>query len=180
MRARRNAYSDFVRGQYLFVPASTNEYLQTLVRREGFSKNDKDIVQKVADFVRKAAKYNADYDKTLDGESDIVVSFLKDYREGICQHYASAATLIYRALGIPARYTIGYTANAAAGVWMPVSISNAHAWTEVYIDGTGWVQVEVTARGPLWTALAEISRTAEARAREETTGSCASSPSTNI
>ena len=45
----------------------------------------------------------------LDEEANIVTAFLSDrYTEGVCRHYASAATMIFRALKIPARYTIGY------------------------------------------------------------------------
>ena len=39
----------------------------------------------------------------MDDEADVVVAFLTKYKEGICQHYASAATLLFRELGIPAR-----------------------------------------------------------------------------
>lgn len=40
--------------------------------------------------------------------TDIVEYFLFDSREGYCVHYASAATLMYRLYGIPARYGAGY------------------------------------------------------------------------
>ncbi len=91
-----------------------------------------------------AATYNLDYDKALDKESDAVVSFLRDYKEGVCRHYASAATLLFRMIGIPARYTVGYTGATAAGEWVEITTENAHAWVEIYVDGMGWVQIEVT------------------------------------
>lgn len=51
-------------------------------------------------------------------------------------------------LGIPARYTIGICRNASAGEWVEVTTENAHAWVEVYVDGIGWMNVEVTGGGP--------------------------------
>ena len=51
---------------------------------------------------------------------------------------------MYRALGIPARYVVGYMGQTEAGEWTEITLKDAHAWVEVYLDGIGWVQVEVT------------------------------------
>lgn len=59
-------------------------------------------------------------------------------------HFASAATLMLRTLGIPARYVSGFTAELAAGETVEVPDSAAHAWVEIYLDGYGWYPVEVT------------------------------------
>ncbi len=139
-------YLEYVNNNYLDYPQTTRERLSEII--DMFDPSDPDVIKKVASFVRQSAKYNLKYDKTLDSCEDIVVSFLTDYREGICQHYASAATLIYRMLGIPARYTIGFVGDCKAGEWSDITTENAHAWVEVYIEGTGWVYVEVTGGGP--------------------------------
>ena len=73
------------------------------------------MIAAVASYIRGAAKYNLRYDRRLDAEADVAVSFLESYREGICQHYATAATAMYRALGIPARYVVGYMGQTEAG-----------------------------------------------------------------
>ena len=138
------AYRDFVYDNYRGVTTSTLRYLNGIIREEGWDASDPAIIQKVAEYVQNAAVYNMGYDHSLDASDDIIVAFLRDYKEGICQHFASAATLIYRALGIPARYTIGYAAQTKAGETVDVTTKNAHAWVEVYIDGLGWVNVEVT------------------------------------
>lgn len=73
--------------------------------------------------------------------------FLFDTRAGFCEHYASAFTLLMRAAGIPARVVIGYQGgemNPLNGV-MTVRQSNAHAWSEVWLAGRGWVRVDPTA-----------------------------------
>lgn len=146
--AAEQAYREYVYKNYLAVPQSTAQFLQGIIEERGFSLSDSDIVKKVAAYIQGAATYNMDYDRALDEEEDIVVAFLQTYKEGICQHYASAATLLFRALGIPARYTIGYVGATVSEKWTEITTKNAHAWVEVYIDGLGWVNVEVTGGGP--------------------------------
>ena len=52
--------------------------------------------------------------------------------------------MMFRAYGIPARYTVGYSAYANREATTIVKASSAHAWVEVYVAGLGWVPVEVT------------------------------------
>ncbi len=72
--------------------------------------------------------------------------FLFDTREGFCEHYASAFTVLMRAAGIPARVVTGYQ----GGYWnelanyLLVRNSDAHAWSEVWLAGRGWVRVDPT------------------------------------
>ena len=148
--ALEEQYRSFVRNLYLAVPDSAQPYLNYVIQEQGFDASDPNIISEVAEYIQGAAEYNLDYNRILDMQTDIVVAFLRDFKEGVCQHYASAATLLYRMLGIPARYTVGYAVEAAAGTWTEVSSENAHAWVEVYIDGLGWVYVEVTGSGPVF------------------------------
>lgn len=83
--------------------------------------------------------------------TDIVEYFLFDSREGYCVHYASAATLMYRLYGIPARYGAGYAVQPSDfvlqedGTWVAeVTDESAHAWTEIFLEDYGWTPVEVT------------------------------------
>ena len=75
---------------------------------------------------------------------DVAVYFLDVAKEGICQHYATAATMMYRAFGIPARFTTGFAVPITDGSVTEVSSLNAHAWVEIFLNGIGWVPVEVT------------------------------------
>ena len=144
-----DAYYEFVRANYLDVPETTKEYLQGIALTENWVEGEityEDIVA-IAQYIRKSAKYNMEYNTRLDYEKDVVVSFLDKYKEGVCRHYASAATLLYRTLGIPARYTIGYAGSTVAGEDVEITGKQAHAWVEIYIKGLGWVDMEVTAGG---------------------------------
>ena len=142
-------YREFVYSQYLKIDTATKDFIDQLILEQSWSKYDPNIVKKVQDYVQNCATYNLDYDRNLDKESNIIIAFLGDnYNEGICQHYASAATMIFRALEIPARYTIGYVGYAVKDTWVDVKSDTAHAWTEIYVDGIGWIPVEVTGGGP--------------------------------
>ena len=73
--------------------------------------------------------------------------FLFDTRTGFCEHYAGAFTFLMRAAGIPARVLVGYQGgywNAFAH-YLLIRQSDAHAWSEVWLAGRGWVRVDPTA-----------------------------------
>ena len=129
---------------YLTIDEDTLAYMNGIIAEQGFNKSSESIITDVAAFIQNSASYNLRYDRGLDSEANIVTAFLDKYKEGICQHYASAATLLFRALGIPARYTVGYVGEGIAGEWNDVTNMQAHAWVEVYVDGAGWFPVEVT------------------------------------
>lgn len=97
----------------------------------------------VAAYLDGLAEYNPDTPATPEGE-DFVSYFLTESHEGYCMHFASAATLILRHIGIPARYVTGYVADVPASGHVNVPDSAAHAWVEIYLDGYGWEPVEVT------------------------------------
>ena len=84
---------------------------------------------------------------------DVVDWVLFEGHRGVCVHYASAAAVLLRAMGIKARLAIGYLAN-----WLtpytyrsqPLSSServvvlSSHAWVEIYIPGFGWIPYDPT------------------------------------
>jgi len=76
-----------------------------------------------------------------------VDQFLFDARRGFCEHYASAFAVLMRASGIPARIVTGYYGGElnTMGDYYIVRQSDAHAWTEVWLTGQGWVRIDPTA-----------------------------------
>lgn len=78
--------------------------------------------------------------------NDNIDEFLFDTRQGFCEHYASAFTVLMRAAGIPARIINGYQGISynPVGEYHIVYQRDAHAWTEVWLDGRGWVRVDPT------------------------------------
>jgi hypothetical protein len=79
--------------------------------------------------------------------SNPVDRFMFETRQGFCEHYASAFALMMRAAGLPSRIVLGYQGGEMNPVsdYMIVRQSDAHAWTEVWLAGRGWVRVDPTA-----------------------------------
>ncbi|MHB8947721.1 MAG: transglutaminase family protein [Rhodoferax sp.] len=78
---------------------------------------------------------------------DTADEFWFDRKEGFCEHIASSFVILLRALDLPARVVTGYQGgeqNPVDGFWT-VRQSDAHAWTEVWLSGRGWVRVDPTA-----------------------------------
>lgn len=148
-------YRDFVREHYLDVPEEFAEYIESLSGiEEALSsyldeylwpqlQNPALAANAVADYLADLCEYDPNTPAVPDGE-DFVLYFLTESHRGYCMHFASAAVLLLRQLGIPARYVSGFTAELSAGETVNVPDSAAHAWVEIYLDGFGWYPVEVT------------------------------------
>ncbi|MDO5770256.1 MAG: DUF3488 and transglutaminase-like domain-containing protein, partial [Psychrobacter sp.] len=77
---------------------------------------------------------------------DRVDMFLFETKAGFCEHYSSSFTFLMRAAGIPARVVAGYQGgepSRSGNVW-EVRQMDAHAWSEVWLEGQGWVRVDPT------------------------------------
>jgi transglutaminase-like putative cysteine protease len=75
-------------------------------------------------------------------------------RRGVCQDFAHLLIGLCRAIGLPARYISGYLFDASKPA---DAVLASHAWTEVYLDGRGWLGLDPThnrATGPLYTRVA--------------------------
>ncbi|HRH16605.1 MAG TPA: DUF3488 and transglutaminase-like domain-containing protein [Aquabacterium sp.] len=80
-------------------------------------------------------------------ERHLIDDFWLDRQAGYCEHFASAFVVIMRAMDVPARVVTGYQGaelNPVDDQYI-VRNSNAHAWTEIWQAGKGWVRVDPTA-----------------------------------
>lgn len=85
-------------------------------------------------------------------DQDFVTYFLEQSHKGYCAHYASAAVVLCRMCGIPARYCQGYvmteknfsTAKITENYEITIPDDQAHAWAEIYVKGFGWIPYEFT------------------------------------
>ena len=88
--------------------------------------------------------------EVYNGKGDFAENFLTESKIGHSVHYATAAALMFRYYGIPSRYVEGYLVtpedvkDKKDGDKIGIPGKNGHAWTEIYIDGMGWVPVEMT------------------------------------
>ncbi|WP_033346117.1 transglutaminaseTgpA domain-containing protein [Catenuloplanes japonicus] len=84
--------------------------------------------------------------QTESGSSGSDLLDFLDNKVGYCQQYATALAWLLREADIPARVAFGFTRGSATGAPNSYAITNqnAHAWTEVYFDGFGWVPFDAT------------------------------------
>lgn len=149
-------YRDYIKSFYLTYPTKSAGVAEISAEiKEAFDQadNDYDRVMSVIDYMILNYTYSLTPEKpsgTYDSDLD---SFLLETKNGYCVQFATAATLLLRSLGMPARYVQGYITNDSVkttddeGNVIYTSIvrdSDAHAWIEVWIDGMGWRTFDVT------------------------------------
>jgi len=142
----RDMLNDRVRDYYLRLPEIGNPRSRELASRwRAEAANDREIIATALSIFREEQFYYTLTPPPLGANT--ADEFLFQTREGFCEHYASAFTLLMRAAGIPARVVTGYQGGELnpLGEYYIIYQSNAHAWTEVWLDGEGWVRVDPTA-----------------------------------
>ena len=116
--------------------------------------NDINSVMAVSEVIQKYLsenyKYTLEPGKTPMGK-DFIQYFLEEQKQGYCTYFASAGTMLMRAMGFPARYADGFVAPKNQfnldddGVYRAtIKDKYAHAWCEVFVPGIGWIPVEFT------------------------------------
>ncbi len=103
----------------------------------------------IGSYVRNSAKYDLNTQAMPAEEMDFALWFLQESETGYCVHFASAAVVLLRAAGIPARYVEGYVTrtdrlNTLGMYQSTVQEKDAHAWAEYYVPHVGWVVLEAT------------------------------------
>lgn len=175
-QARADAYEKYAYDVYTQIPQNNNKIKElketfkqvlTTKYRENFATLG-DLVDHVRDYIWERVEYDTTNTKLPEGK-DFVGYFMYDQGRGYSTLYASAATLIFRATGVPARYCEGFIIQpddyqyagktqdpiygkslatgevlALQGYYFSLTERYMHAWVELYIDGYGWVPVEMT------------------------------------
>lgn len=145
----RDAYAQKAAAVYVEVPMAVLPRLTALCQE-----NPLDSLDEITAFILYTLHSRASYTMTPGWSplnEDIVEYFLFEGGRGYCEHFAAAATLMYRLYGIPARYVSGYVVQPSSfeqqedGGWLAVVTDEAaHAWPEIFLQDYGWMPVEVT------------------------------------
>lgn len=153
----RNAeavYHSFVEENYLQVPDDVKSHVKNIFFKKGTGDTFEETTKKIRQVLRDEVTYK-EAPENVPQKRDLATWFLEDSKEGNAVSYATAAVLAYRTAGYPARYVEGYhLSEKEADDWKKakkkdahkvevLTTKNAHAWTEVYIAGMGWLPVEV-------------------------------------
>lgn len=113
-----------------------------------------EVMDKLVTYIRQHMSYTTAPKKFTEGE-DPVNSAMYDVHEGYCVHFASAAAVGFRILGISTVYNTGYVVPSSAwikqsdGTYHAVVLDKySHAWIEAYSEDAGdWVIVDATPLG---------------------------------
>lgn len=125
-------------------------------------------------------------EKTLVG-TDPTAKFLFGAKRGYCVHFAHSMALLLRSQGIPSRVALGYavqTRRHGAGSSLLILGSDAHAWPEMYLEGVGWVTIDVypehSDEPPAPPVDEDLETTLGELARKDPTGGHAADPHTHL
>ncbi len=125
------------------IPPEVAGLARLIVPAEG---SDYDKALAIRNAIGQRAKYNLRAPVTPAGQ-DPVEYFLFESKQGYCDLFASSMVLMARAVGIPARYAVGYAVTDPtrdADGFLTVRERDAHAWAEIYFEGVGWVPFDPT------------------------------------
>lgn len=139
-------YNEFVYGHYTYISRQTRELLTNAVGSEGDQSRGhigyKTAIEKVKAYFSENFIYTENRGAAA-ASSTALQDFLSSGK-GYDVQYATAAAMMFRYYGIPARYVEGYLITPQmAGKTVEIPRSMAHAWVEIYVDGVGFVPVEV-------------------------------------
>jgi hypothetical protein len=130
------------RQRALMLPAEVDPKVIELATRVAGNDASLARVIRLTDYLRATHSYSLTYDP---GAGEPLSDFILNNRAAHCQYFASALTIMARAIGVPARMVVGYYAHESYGTdRMVVRDRDAHAWTECWIDGVGWITLDAT------------------------------------
>ncbi len=182
----QSGYRNFVNANYLDVPDTfhgadtvfTDRYYEFITQEnqtEGKSTlTDATVFGRKLYYIKTWLRDNCEYNLNagkLPAGKDFADYFINETHKGSCSHFASAAVLLCRYAGIPARYVEGYvikpgdfseSLSFSSSETIDVTDARAHAWAEVYINGFGWYPLEFTSGyGNVQTAVTTVPVTEE-------------------
>lgn len=164
------AGAQVVSKDYLTVPDRCLSAVHQICSAAGFSGTSDEIAEQIVSYFRENYSYTLRPGYYY-GNPDYISHFLLKGKKGYCAHFASAATMLFRYMGIPARYAEGYAftyqdivlagglvedavytdyysgyspIGETALIELEIPDAKAHAWVEIYIEGEGWVVVDPT------------------------------------
>ena len=157
---RRSAqnYPASIRQKYLQLPSSLPQRVRDKAREVAGGKTTAyDKAETLESWLRTTYRYSTVVKAAPPGR-DPIDWFLFDLKEDFCEYFASAMVVMLRELGVPARLVEGYTTgdfDPTIGKYV-VHEQNAHAWTEVYFTGYGWIEFEPTPSQPVFGRADEL------------------------
>ncbi len=142
--AQEQQYREFVNARYLQLDSAAASAAAQLLEGRLAERTLPAIRGAILDALDEALTYD-EAAATVCGDEEFLTHLLATGGRGYDVHYATAAVLLLRYCGVPARYVEGYFLPAdEAAASVTLTERHAHAWAEYYLDGVGWMPFEVT------------------------------------
>ncbi len=129
---------------YLQVPSNLDpRILEKALQVTTGAKSRYDMAVDLENYLRSNYTYNT----TIilpSGQEGVSWFLFHSGKQGFCNYFATAMVVMARELGMPTRVVVGYTNgtfDAKTQDWV-VHGSDAHAWTQIYFAGYGWINFE--------------------------------------
>lgn len=142
-----HVYREFVKANYLGMTEEAYAAIDNIFG-DSEAATATEIISEILVYLENGVTYDEKF--ASNGGTDFAAFFLEKSARGYSVHYATAATLMLRYFGIPARYAEGYFLSAKeaaefeSGETIILTENNSHAWAEYYLEGVGWIPFEVT------------------------------------
>ncbi|MBO4627744.1 MAG: transglutaminase domain-containing protein [Lachnospiraceae bacterium] len=166
-------YQRYVHNHYVNLPDNVREVALQIAEEKLTGTDPLTVVHQLIEYFETEFTYTLQPGITPRNK-DFVTYFLTEQKKGLCAHFATAATVLLRAKGIPARYVEGYhlqyddalemseiegenpddwyqgyngtlqEGDSLAVMKANITDASAHAWTEIYVDGFGWYPLDFT------------------------------------
>jgi len=130
--------------EYLSLPDETRTAAAEILAQFQLLGSIEETANFIEDYVRQIATYDTNTTAMPSDQTDFAIWFLTEAETGYCIHFATAATVLLRAAGIPARYVTGYVTPVQANQDTDVRADQAHAWVEYLHPEMGWTVLEAT------------------------------------
>ena len=138
-------YDRLVRERFLQLPPGEDPRVRALSQRLiRDARSPREAVRAVEEHLRRDYAYST---YSRDASKDLA-GFLFGDRTGNCEYFATAAVILLRHAGIPARLATGFLTEDwnEYGRFYDVRQAHAHAWGEALVDGR-WLVVDGTPSG---------------------------------
>ncbi|GAC1328174.1 MAG: transglutaminaseTgpA domain-containing protein [Chloroflexota bacterium] len=147
LRTAGQDYPDWVRRRYLQLPRSLPRRVVDIARTASDTAlSGYDRAAAIEGYLRDNFTYSTHVTAPAP-DTDWVDFFLFDSKQGYCDYFATAMTVMLRSQGIPARVASGFAPgefDPTTGVSL-VRENHAHSWVEVYFPRYGWITFEPSA-----------------------------------
>lgn len=154
-------YNEYVYSSFTYISDSDKALLSEYIGGAGDQSKGhidyKEAINRIRDYLQSDFIYTENLGEVSVDADGALETFLKE-KKGYDVQFATAAVMMFRYYGIPARYVEGYlitpqdAAGMESGKAAEIPLERAHAWPEIYIDGTGFVPIEVS---PLYMGVME-------------------------